>query len=436
VWRAGLQTVCGVQKGMGLGAWAKVARPTVELWGSQMRWYADERKKYERSLPHVNIGTIGHVDHGKTTLTSAITTVLAEAGKAEKVSYAQIDKAPEERERGITINVAHVEYETETRHYGHIDCPGHKEYVKNMISGASQMDGAILVVSAPAGAMPQTREHILLARQVGINHIVVFLNKCDQVTDPDLLELVEMEVKDLLTKYDFDADATPFVRGSALMAMEGKKDPLGVPSIHELLAACDRHIPTPVRPLDKPFLMAIEDIFSISGRGTVVTGAVEQGVIKTGDNVEIVGFKDPMKAVVTGVEMFRKILNRGEAGDNLGALLRGVKREDVKRGQVLCKPGSCKTATTFEAETYILLNSEGGRSKPFHTGYRPQFFVRTANVTGEVTLPDNVAACLPGDKATLKIKLIAPIVLAEGTRFSMREGGLTVGAGVVTKIIA
>jgi elongation factor Tu len=284
--------------------------------------------------------------------------------------------------------------------------------------------------------MPQTREHILLARQVGIKHIVVFLNKCDQVTDPDLLELVEMEVKDLLTKYDFDADNTPFIRGSALMAMEGKKDPLGVPSIFELLAACDRHIPTPVRPLDKPFLMAVEDIFSISGRGTVVTGAVEQGVIKTGDNIEIVGFKEPMKAVVTGVEMFRKILNRGEAGDNLGALLRGVKREDVKRGQVLCKPGSCKTATTFEAETYILLNSEGGRSKPFHSGYRPQFFVRTANVTGEVTLPDSVAACLPGDKATLKIKLIAPIVLAEGTRFSMREGGLTVGAGVVTKIIA
>jgi len=346
-------------------------------------------------------------------------------------------KAPEERERGITINVAHVEYVTDKRHYGHIDCPGHKEYVKNMISGASQMDGAILVVSAQAGAMPQTREHVLLARQVGIKNIVVFMNKCDQVTDPDLLEIVEMEVKDVLDKYEFNGSETPIIRGSALMALEGKKDdPLGVDSIHKLLKAVDEHFPTPIRPLEKPFLMAIEDIFSISGRGTVVTGAVEQGIIKTGDPVEIIGLRDPQKAVVTGVEMFRKILNRGEAGDNLGALLRGVKREDIRRGQILCKPGSCKTYTSFEAETYILLLAEGGRAKPFHSGYRPQFFVRTANVTGEITMPDGVAACLPGDRATLKVKLIAPIVLSEGTRFSMREGGITVGAGVVTKVVS
>jgi elongation factor Tu len=399
------------------------------------RFYAEERQKFSREKPHLNIGTIGHVDHGKTTLTAAITSVLASKGGAQFIDYSSIDKAPEERERGITINVAHVEYNTETRHYGHIDCPGHKEYVKNMISGASQMDGAILVVSASSGAMPQTREHVLLARQVGIQNLVVFLNKCDLVSDPELLEFVEMEVKEILEEYKFDGEGTPFVRGSAVMALEGKNEEYGVSSIDELMAACDSHFPTPVRPLDKPFLMAVEDIFSISGRGTVVTGAVEQGVIKTGDPVEIVGLKDTQKAVVTGVEMFRKLLNRGEAGDNLGALLRGIKREDVKRGQVLCAPGSCKTYTRFEAETFILLPTEGGRSKPFHTGYRPQFFVRTANVTGEVELPEETPACFPGDKVSITVNLIAPTVMAEGTRFSIREGGITVGAGVVTKVI-
>eukprot|EP00008_Paramoeba_atlantica_P003697 CAMPEP_0201485758 /NCGR_PEP_ID=MMETSP0151_2-20130828/9863_1 /ASSEMBLY_ACC=CAM_ASM_000257 /TAXON_ID=200890 /ORGANISM="Paramoeba atlantica, Strain 621/1 / CCAP 1560/9" /LENGTH=430 /DNA_ID=CAMNT_0047870061 /DNA_START=88 /DNA_END=1380 /DNA_ORIENTATION=+ len=426
----------GLAGAMRAGSVAQFSRPQVgsSLIGS--RFYAEDKKKaFERSLPHLNVGTIGHVDHGKTTLTAAITRVLSSQGKAQYVDYSAIDKAPEERERGITINVAHVEYETENRHYGHIDCPGHKEYVKNMISGASQMDGAILVVSAPAGAMPQTREHVLLARQVGIKNIVVFLNKCDQVADPDLLELVEMEVKDILEKYEYDPEETPFVRGSALDVLEDKKDSeYGIDCIYKLMEACDGHFPTPERPLDQPFLMPIEDIFTISGRGTVVTGAVERGVIKTGDAVEVVGLKDTQKAVVTGVEMFRKLLNRGEAGDNLGALLRGIKREDIRRGQVLCKPGSCTTHTRFEGETYILDASEGGRSKPFHTGYCPQFFIRTANVTGDVELPEGVAACLPGDKITLTVNLIAPVVMDVGTHFSVREGGITVGAGVVTKV--
>ena len=393
------------------------------------------KEKFVRNKPHCNIGTIGHVDHGKTTLTAAITKVLAESGGAKFVAYDQIDKAPEEKERGITISTAHVEYETEKRHYAHVDCPGHADYVKNMITGAAQMDGAILVVNAADGPMPQTREHILLARQVGVPAIVVFLNKVDQVKDKELIDLVEEEIKELLTSYKFPGDKTPIIKGSALNAVEGKDEATGKNAIMELMKAVDEHIPQPDRPKDKPFLMPVEDVFSISGRGTVVTGRVEQGVIKTGEEIEIVGIKDTKKSVCTGVEMFRKLLDTGEAGDNIGALLRGVERTDVERGQVLAKPGSVTPHTKFEAQAYVLKKEEGGRHTPFFTKYRPQFYFRTTDVTGEVELPAGTEMVMPGDDSKFTVKLITPIAMSEKLNFAIREGGKTVGAGVVTKIL-
>ncbi|MBU6234993.1 MAG: elongation factor Tu [Alphaproteobacteria bacterium] len=394
------------------------------------------KEKFERNKPHVNIGTIGHVDHGKTSLTAAITKVLAETGGAEFKAYDQIDKAPEEKARGITISTSHVEYQTANRHYAHVDCPGHADYVKNMITGAAQMDGAILVVSAADGPMPQTREHILLARQVGVPAIVVFLNKCDMVDDAELVDLVEMEVRDLLSKYNFPGDKIPIVRGSAVCALEDKQPNLGKEAILKLMEAVDSYIPTPARPKDKPFLMPVEDVFSISGRGTVVTGRVEQGIVKVGDELEIVGLKPTQKTVLTGVEMFRKLLDQGEAGDNIGALLRGTKREDVERGQVLCAPGSITPHTKFTAETYILSKEEGGRHTPFFNKYRPQFYFRTTDVTGTVELPAGTEMVMPGDNVTITVELIAPIAMSEGLRFAIREGGRTVGAGVVGKILA
>ena len=393
------------------------------------------KEKFNRSKPHCNIGTIGHVDHGKTTLTAAITKILAEAGGAQFVAYDQIDKAPEEKERGITISTAHVEYETDKRHYAHVDCPGHADYVKNMITGAAQMDGAILVVNAADGPMPQTREHILLARQVGVPAIVVFLNKVDQVDDKEMIDLVEEEIRDLLNSYKFPGDKTPIIKGSALAAVEGKDEATGKNSILELMKAVDEHIPQPDRPKDKPFLMPVEDVFSISGRGTVVTGRVEQGVVKTGEEIEIVGIRDTKKSVCTGVEMFRKILDTGEAGDNIGALLRGVERTDVERGQVLAKPGSVTPHTKFEAQAYVLKKEEGGRHTPFFTKYRPQFYFRTTDVTGEVELPSGTEMVMPGDDAKFIVKLITPIAMSEKLNFAIREGGRTVGAGVVTKIL-
>ena len=390
------------------------------------------KEKFNRGKPHVNIGTIGHVDHCKTTLTAAITKRQADKGLAKFEAYADIDKAPEERERGITINTAHVEYETEKRHYAHVDCPGHADYVKNMITGAAQMDGAILVIAATDGAMAQTREHILLARQVGVPRIVVFINKCDMVDDPEMLELVEMDVRDLLTQYGFDGDNTPFIFGSALKALEG--DPKYEEKIDELLNAVDEYIPTPERDTDKPFLMSIEDVFTITGRGTVVTGRVERGQLKLNDEVEIVGLHDTKKTVVTGIEMFRKQLDYAEAGDNAGVLLRGISREEVQRGQVLAKPGSVTPHTTFECEVYVLSKEEGGRHTPFFTNYRPQFYFRTTDVTGVVTLPEGTEMVMPGDNVKMHVELIAPIALEEGTKFSIREGGRTVGAGIVTKI--
>jgi len=394
-----------------------------------------EKKKFIRKKPHANVGTIGHVDHGKTTLTAAITKVLAEKGGAEYIAYDQIDKAPEEKERGITIATAHVEYETDKRHYAHVDCPGHADYVKNMITGAAQMDGAILVVNAADGPMPQTREHILLARQVGVPAIVVYLNKVDQVKDKELLDLVVEEIRELLTSYKFPGDKIPIVKGSALNAVEGKDEATGKNSILELMKAIDEHIPQPTRPKDKPFLMPVEDVFSISGRGTVATGRVEQGVVKTGEELEIVGIRATKKTVITGVEMFRKILDTGEAGDNIGALLRGVEREDIERGQVLAKPGSVTPHTEFEAQAYVLKKEEGGRHTPFFTKYRPQFYFRTTDVTGEVTLPSGTEMIMPGDDAKFNVKLITPIAMNEKLNFAIREGGKTVGAGVVTKII-
>jgi len=394
-----------------------------------------EKKKFERNKPHANVGTIGHVDHGKTTLTAAITKILSETGGAEYIAYDQIDKAPEEKERGITISTAHVEYETEKRHYAHVDCPGHADYVKNMITGAAQMDGAILVVNAADGPMPQTREHILLARQVGVPALVVYLNKVDQVKDKELLELVEEEIKELLTSYKFPGDKIPIIKGSALAAVEGKDEAIGKNSILELLKAIDEHIPQPTRPKDKPFLMPVEDVFTISGRGTVATGRVEQGVVKTGDDVEIVGIKETKKTVCTGVEMFRKLLDSGEAGDNIGALLRGIERTDVERGQVLAKPGSVTPHTKFEAQAYVLKKEEGGRHTPFFTKYRPQFYFRTTDVTGEVELPAGTEMVMPGDDAKFTVKLITPIAMSEKLNFAIREGGKTVGAGVVTKIL-
>jgi len=394
-----------------------------------------EKKKFERKKPHANVGTIGHVDHGKTTLTAAITKVLAEKGGAEFIAYDQIDKAPEEKERGITIATAHVEYETDKRHYAHVDCPGHADYVKNMITGAAQMDGAILVVNAADGPMPQTREHILLARQVGVPAIVVYLNKVDQVKDKELLDLVVEEIRELLTSYKFPGDKIPIIKGSALNAVEGKDEATGKNSILELMKAIDEHIPQPTRPKDKPFLMPVEDVFSISGRGTVATGRVEQGVVKTGEELEIVGIKATKKTVCTGVEMFRKILDTGEAGDNIGALLRGVERTDIERGQVLAKPGSVTPHTEFEAQAYVLKKEEGGRHTPFFTKYRPQFYFRTTDVTGEVTLPSGTEMVMPGDDAKFNVKLITPIAMNEKLNFAIREGGKTVGAGVVTKII-
>ena len=389
--------------------------------------------KFDRSKPHVNVGTIGHVDHGKTTLTAAITTVLAKKGFAEASNYAAIDNAPEERERGITINTSHVEYQTETRHYAHVDCPGHADYVKNMITGAAQMDGAILVVSAADGPMPQTREHILLSRQVGVPYIVVFLNKVDMVDDEELLELVEMEVRDLLTEYDFPGDDVPVIAGSALRALEG--DESYEEKILELMAAVDEYIPTPTRDTDKPFMMPIEDVFSITGRGTVATGRVERGQVRVGDEVEIVGIaEETKKTVVTGVEMFRKLLDYAEAGDNVGALLRGVTRDQIQRGQVLAKPGSITPHTTFSAEVYVLSKEEGGRHTPFFTNYRPQFYFRTTDVTGVCNLPEGVEMVIPGDNVTMEVELIHPIAIEEGTKFSIREGGRTVGAGVVASI--
>ena len=393
-----------------------------------------EKKKFERTKPHANVGTIGHVDHGKTTLTVAITKVLSEKGGADFVPYDQIDKAPEEKERGITIATAHVEYETDKRHYAHVDCPGHADYVKNMITGAAQMDGAILVVNAADGPMPQTREHILLAKQVGVPALVVYLNKIDTVEDKELVDLVVEEIRELLTSYKFPGDKIPIIKGSALNAVEGKDDATGKNSILELLKAIDDHIPQPTRPKDKPFLMPVEDVFTISGRGTVVTGRVEQGVVKTGEEVEIVGIKETKKSVCTGVEMFRKILDTGEAGDNIGALLRGVEREDIERGQVLAKPGSVTPHTEFEAQAYILKKEEGGRHTPFFTKYRPQFYFRTTDVTGEVTLPSGTEMVMPGDDAKFSVKLITPIAMNEKLNFAIREGGKTVGAGVVIKI--
>jgi len=393
------------------------------------------KEKFERTKPHVNVGTIGHVDHGKTTLTAALTKVAAEKQGGEFKAYDQIDNAPEERARGITIATAHVEYETETRHYAHVDCPGHADYVKNMITGAAQMDGAILVVSAADGPMPQTREHILLARQVGVPYILVYMNKADQVDDEELLELVEMEIRELLDSYDFPGDDTPIITGSALKALEGDTSDIGVPSILKLLDALDSYIPVPERPVDQPFLMPIEDVFSISGRGTVVTGRIERGVVKVGDEIEIVGIKDTAKTTCTGVEMFRKLLDSGEAGDNVGVLLRGTKREEVERGQVLCVPGSITPHTKFEAEVYVLSKDEGGRHTPFFSNYRPQFYFRTTDVTGAVDLPEGVEMVMPGDNIKMTVSLIAPIAMEEGLRFAIREGGRTVGAGVVSKII-
>ena len=393
------------------------------------------KEHYEITNPHVNIGTIGHVDHGKTTLTAAITKVLAEKGYAKFEDYADIDKAPEERERGITINTAHVEYETDKRHYAHVDCPGHADYVKNMITGAAQMDGAILVVSAADGPMPQTREHILLARQVGVPAIVVYLNKADQVDDPELIELVEMEVRDLLSSYDFPGDEVPIVVGSALKALEGDESEIGKPSILKLMDAVDEYIPTPQRPTDQPFLMPVEDVFTITGRGTVATGRVERGELKVGDAVEIVGLADePKDTVVTGVEMFRKILDRAEAGDNIGALLRGVDRKEIERGQVLAKPGTIHPHTKFKAQVYVLTKDEGGRHTPFFNGYRPQFYFRTTDVTGVIQLPEGTEMCMPGDNVKMDVELITPIAIEAGLRFAIREGGRTVGAGVVSEI--
>jgi elongation factor Tu len=393
------------------------------------------KEKFERTKPHCNVGTIGHVDHGKTTLTAAITKVMSEASGGDAVAFDQIDKAPEERERGITISTAHVEYETEARHYAHVDCPGHADYVKNMITGAAQMDGAILVVNAADGPMPQTREHILLARQVGVPALVVYLNKVDQVDDEELLELVEMEVRELLSSYDFPGDDIPIVKGSALAALEGRDEEMGANSITELMNAVDEYIPQPDRPRELPFLMPIEDVFSISGRGTVVTGRIERGIVNVGDEIEIIGIKDTLKSTCTGVEMFRKLLDRGEAGDNVGVLLRGTKREEVERGQVLAAPGSITPHTRFNCEAYILTKDEGGRHTPFFTNYRPQFYFRTTDVTGTVDLPEGTEMVMPGDNITMVVNLIAPIAMDEGLRFAIREGGRTVGAGVVTSII-
>ncbi len=393
------------------------------------------KQKFERKKPHLNIGTIGHVDHGKTTLTAAITKVLEKQGKAKFMAYDQIDKAPEERERGVTINIAHVEYETDKRHYAHVDCPGHADYIKNMITGAAQMDGAILVVSAADGPMPQTREHILLARQVGVPAIVVYLNKADMVDDKELLDLVELEVRELLSKYKFPGDDTPIVVGSALKALEGDTSELGEGSIMKLMEAVDSFIQEPVRAIDKPFIMPVEDVFTISGRGTVVTGRVERGIIKVGEEIEIVGFRATQKTVATGVEMFRKLLDEGQAGDNIGVLLRGTKREEVERGQVLAKPGSITPHTKFTAEAYVLTKEEGGRHTPFFNGYRPQFYFRTTDVTGVVKLPQGTEMIMPGDNINVEIELITPVAMDEGLKFAIREGGKTVGAGIVTKII-
>ena len=393
------------------------------------------KEKFERNKPHVNVGTIGHVDHGKTTLTAAITKVAAQKGLAAFMAYDQIDKAPEERERGITIATAHVEYQTAARHYAHVDCPGHADYVKNMITGAAQMDGAILVVSAADGPMPQTREHILLARQVGVPYIVVYLNKCDMVDDSELLDLVELEVRELLTKYDFPGDKTPMIRGSALKALEGDKGDLGEPSIDRLMDAVDTFIPTPARATEKPFLMPVEDVFSISGRGTVATGRVERGIVKVGEEIEIVGLRPTQKTVVTGVEMFRKLLDEGRAGDNIGALLRGLKREDVERGQVLSKPGSITPHTKFKGQVYVLTKEEGGRHTPFFNGYRPQFYFRTTDVTGSLNLPAGVEMVMPGDNVAVEVELITTVAMEKELRFAIREGGRTVGSGVVSEII-
>ena len=392
------------------------------------------KEKFERTKPHCNVGTVGHVDHGKTTLTAAITKVLAESMGGTATDFADIDKAPEERERGITINTAHVEYETEARHYAHVDCPGHADYVKNMITGAAQMDGAILVVNAADGPMPQTREHILLARQVGVPALVVFMNKVDQVDDEELLELVEMEIRELLSSYDFPGDDLPIIAGSALAALEGRDDAIGKDKILELMKAVDEYIPQPDRPVDLPFLMPIEDVFSISGRGTVVTGRIETGVVKVGEEIEIIGLKDTQKTTCTGVEMFRKLLDSGEAGDNIGALLRGVGREDVERGQVLAKPGSITPHTKFKGECYILTKEEGGRHTPFFSNYRPQFYFRTTDVTGSVVLPEGTEMVMPGDNIMMEVELIAPIAMDGGLRFAIREGGRTVGAGVVASV--
>ena len=394
------------------------------------------KEKFARTKPHVNVGTIGHVDHGKTTLTAAIATVLAKKFGGEAKDYSQIDNAPEEKARGITINTSHVEYETANRHYAHVDCPGHADYVKNMITGAAQMDGAILVCSAADGPMPQTREHILLSRQVGVPYIIVFLNKADLVDDEELLELVEMEVRELLSKYDFPGDDTPIIRGSARLALEGDQSDKGEPAILKLAEALDTYIPTPERAVDGAFLMPVEDVFSISGRGTVVTGRIERGIVKVGEEIEIVGIKDTVKTTVTGVEMFRKLLDQGQAGDNVGLLLRGTKREDVERGQVLCKPGSIKPHTHFTAEVYVLSKDEGGRHTPFFNNYRPQFYFRTTDVTGSIELPEGKEMVMPGDNVSITVKLIAPIAMEEGLRFAIREGGRTVGAGVVATVIA
>ncbi|MFO1381899.1 MAG: elongation factor Tu [Chitinivorax sp.] len=393
------------------------------------------KEKFERTKPHVNVGTIGHVDHGKTTLTAAITTILSKKFGGEAKGYDQIDSAPEEKARGITINTAHVEYETETRHYAHVDCPGHADYVKNMITGAAQMDGAILVCSAADGPMPQTREHILLARQVGVPYIIVFLNKCDMVDDEELLELVEMEVRELLSKYDFPGDDLPLIKGSALKALEGDQSDIGEPAIFRLADALDTYIPEPERAIDGAFLMPVEDVFSISGRGTVVTGRIERGIVKVGEEVEIVGIKPTVKTTCTGVEMFRKLLDQGQAGDNVGVLLRGVKREDVERGQVLAKPGSITPHTKFQSEVYILSKEEGGRHTPFFNGYRPQFYFRTTDVTGSIELPAGTEMVMPGDNVAMTVSLISPIAMEQGLRFAIREGGRTVGAGVVAKVI-
>ena len=394
------------------------------------------KEKFERSKPHVNVGTIGHVDHGKTTLTAALCTILSKTFGGAAKAYDQIDNAPEEKSRGITINTSHVEYETETRHYAHVDCPGHADYVKNMITGAAQMDGAILVCSAADGPMPQTREHILLGRQVGVPYILVFMNKCDMVDDEELLELVEMEIRDLLNSYDFPGDDCPIIKGSALKALEGDQSEIGEPAILRLAEALDTYIPTPERAIDKPFLLPIEDVFSISGRGTVVTGRIERGIVKVGEEIEIIGLKDTQRTICTGVEMFRKLLDEGRAGDNVGVLLRGTKREDVERGQVLAKPGSIKPHTTFKAEVYVLSKEEGGRHTPFFANYRPQFYFRTTDVTGAVTWGEGVEMVMPGENVAVTVELIAPIAMEEGLRFAIREGGRTVGAGVVSSIIA